>query len=232
MDYIFKPCDIYRLKLHPDKCKLFTTEVKFCGKIFTPKGIFQDPKKIKTLTNMPLPKNAGELQQYLCAMNWMRSSIPDFARISKPLRKKLELVAKGTTRKSKHLIKIPISMSEEDENHFRKLNDCVANTVMLSHPDQQAEYFLFTDASNEGWGSALFQIKEYDENQDIDKQKLEPLYFLSGSFEDAKHRWSLPEKEAYAIVESVQRLDYLLIRVKPFHIMTCLLYTSPSPRDS
>ena len=103
MEQIFQICDKYGLKLNPDKCELFTKKVKFCGKIFSSKGIEQDPERIKALTNMQLPTNAAELQQYLCALNWMRSHIPDFARISKPLRKLLEDATKGMCKKSSKL---------------------------------------------------------------------------------------------------------------------------------
>ena len=46
------------------------------------------------------------------------------------------------------------------------------------------------------------------------------LYFSNGSFTGSRHRWSMPEKEAFAIVYSVERLDFMLIRVKAFHVMT------------
>lgn len=220
MEYIFRTCDKYCLKLNPDKCNLYMRSVKFCGKIFCADGIAQDPERIKSLSTMPAPKTAAELQQYLCALNWMRSSIPDFSRISKSLRQVLEKASKGTSRKSRVLKRIPITLDDEAETNFKRLNECVANAVMLAHPSQEADYFLFTDASDDGWGSVLFQVKDYDEGKNIEEQNPEPLYFLSGSFTDARHRWSIPEKEAFAIVESVERLDFMLIRAKPFHIMT------------
>ena len=220
MEYIFRVCDKFRLKLNPDKCELFAKTIKFCGKIFSANGIEQDPERIKSLVELNPPTNAGELQQYLCAMNWMRNHIPDFARLCKPLRKILERASKGTSRKSKILRRIPVTFNAEELDQFKRLNDSVAKAVMLAHPSPEADFFLFTDASNDGWGSVLFQIKDYDAKKSIEEQNPEPLYFLSGSFTDAKHRWSIPEKEAYAIVESVERLDFMLIRAKPFYIMT------------
>lgn len=38
----------------------------------------------------------------------------------------------------------------------------------------------------------------------------EPLAFLSGAFNDAAASWSSPEKEAFAVLESMSRLDYLV----------------------
>ena len=157
MEFIFGICAKYLLKLNPDKCELFANSVKFCGKIFSANGIEQDPERIKSLVSMPTPNNAAELQQYLCALNWMRNHIPDFARLCKPLRRVLEKACKGTTRKSRVLKRVPITLSETDVEAFRELNESVAKTVMLAHPSQEKEFFLFTDASDDGWGSVLFQ---------------------------------------------------------------------------
>lgn len=220
IEYIFKTCHDFGLKLNPDKCELYTTKVKFCGKLFSASGIAQDPERVASITSMPTPRNAAELQQYLCALNWMRNHIPDFARLCKPLRRVLEQAAKGTTRKSKQLKGIPINLSDEDLQHYETLNKTVAKSALLAHPSQEADFFLFTDASDDGWGSVLFQVQDYKKGKPMEKQNPEPLSFLSGSFVDAQYRWSIPEKEAYAIVESVERLDYMLIRPKPFYIMT------------
>ena len=220
LDELFSVCAEYNLKLSPAKCELYQTKVKFCGKIISGAGTHQDPDRIKALLNMPPPKNAADLQQYLCALNWMRHYIPDFARHSKPLRKVLERHAAGTNRKTRTLKAIQLELDSESMQNFNRLNQAVAEAVTLAHPKSHAEFFLFTDASQEGWGSVLFQIEHYDPSKEISSQKCEPLYFLSGSFSGASHRWSIPEKEAFAIVESVERLDFILIRPKAFFIMT------------
>jgi hypothetical protein len=45
----------------------------------------------------------------------------------------------------------------------------------------------------------------------VEDQDHEPLVFLSGTFSGAPERWSIVE-EAYAIVETFRRVDYLLHR--------------------
>jgi hypothetical protein len=44
----------------------------------------------------------------------------------------------------------------------------------------------------------------------VDEQNHQPLAFLSGAFKSASLRRSTTEKEAYAIVASCKRQDYLL----------------------
>ena len=47
----------------------------------------------------------------------------------------------------------------------------------------------------------------------------EPLGFLSGSFRGSSANWSVPEKEGFAIVESMTRLDYLTLG-RMVHVFT------------
>jgi hypothetical protein len=54
----------------------------------------------------------------------------------------------------------------------------------------------------------------------VGEQDHQPLAFLSGAFKGASLRWSTTEKEAYAIVASCKRLDYLLQRPGGFTICT------------
>lgn len=77
-DYILQICEKFGLKLNAKKTIFFATEVKFCGKILSEKGVKHDPKRTDTLSTMAEPTTVGELQQFLCALNWMRASLPDF----------------------------------------------------------------------------------------------------------------------------------------------------------
>ena len=54
------------------------------------------------------------------------------------------------------------------------------------------------------------------------EQSPEPLApaFLSGVFNGPEKGWSIPEKEAYAVVAAVDKLDYLLLRQKGFVLLT------------
>ena len=77
---------------------------------------------------------------------------------------------------------------------------------------------LFTDASEYAWGAILTQIPEEDLVRPVHLQRHEPLNFLGGYFKASSFNWSILEKEAYALVESCVRLEYLLIRDKGFKI--------------
>ncbi|GMF42756.1 unnamed protein product [Phytophthora fragariaefolia] len=66
---LFALMNDFGLKLSASKSSLFQRSVKWCDKIIDGVGVRHDPKRVETLRKMPLPSNAGELQQFLCACN-------------------------------------------------------------------------------------------------------------------------------------------------------------------
>ena len=68
--------------------------------------------------------------------------------------------------------------------------------------DEDLPIFLHTDASDYGKGGYLFQL---------DKDgKEKPIAFMSKSLTRERLRWSVPEKEAYAIYYSFKKFEYLI----------------------
>ncbi len=103
---------------------------------------------------------------------------------------------------------------------FAKTKKALANMVTLAHPDPSKTFTLFPDASHRSWGSVLTQVEPASTDLPVAEQDHQPLAFLSGAFKGASLRWSTTEKEAYAIVASCKRLDYLLQRPGGFTICT------------
>jgi hypothetical protein len=54
----------------------------------------------------------------------------------------------------------------------------------------------------------------------MEEQDHQPLAFLSGEFKDAQLRWIVPEKEDFAIVDTVTEVDYLLLSHDEFSILS------------
>jgi hypothetical protein len=98
--------------------------------------------------------------------------------------------------------------------------EALANMITLALPDPTKTFTLFPDASHRSWGSVLTQIDPASAGLPASEQDHQPLAFLSGAFKGASLRWSTTEKEAYAIVASCKRLDYLLQRPGGFTICT------------
>ena len=75
--------------LSPEKYKLFTKRAKWCGRVISSDGITLDPRRIDGLLSMQRPETAGDLQQFLCAINWMRVGIPNYTQETQSLQELL-----------------------------------------------------------------------------------------------------------------------------------------------
>lgn len=75
----------FGLKLSANKSSLYQQSVQWCGRIINIDDVAHDPEWIDVLRSMPYPTTAGQLQQFICAANWMRESIVDYARAVEPL---------------------------------------------------------------------------------------------------------------------------------------------------
>jgi hypothetical protein len=221
---VFAKCAEFGLKLHPSKCSFFLVSAKWCGKMISAAGIAHCPERVAGLVALQAPQTAADLQQLLCAMNWMRQSLPNYNKLVAPLMALLEqacALSKG--RKKTQLVKIPLETAGWSNEHDVCLQQCkeaLTTIVPLAHPDDTKLLCLYTDASSDHWGAVLTQIDAQDLERSLHEQAHEPLAFLSGTFKGAESRWPTIEKEAYAVVESCKRLEYLLLRPKGFLIFT------------
>eukprot|EP00644_Phytophthora_capsici_P016908 jgi/Phyca11/125627/e_gw1.59.284.1 len=192
LERLFELLDFFGFKLSVTKSSLYEPQVKWCGKIITGNGVRHDPERIKALTNLPYPTNAAELQQFLCAANWMRESVVDFAPTAF---RRTKRVAPG----------IGLEFSEDERRAFDKLKDKLANSSSLAFPQPDATMCLITDA-DVGFGIIVTQ------------QQHELLVCVSGTFTGSKRNWSAIEKEAYPIIWACDQLSHLLLRPQGFRL--------------
>jgi hypothetical protein len=100
----FSKCAEVGLKVRAEKCDLFVREVKFCGRIIDGEGTRFDPSRIETLQQMKRPTKAGDLLQFNCATNWMRSSIPNYSQTMSPLQELMETVYKAKGKRTRRAV--------------------------------------------------------------------------------------------------------------------------------
>jgi hypothetical protein len=101
LNFFFKKCQKYGLKMHASKCVLFSSTVRYCGRLITKDGVRFDPKNMEALQIMQEPQNRADLVQYVAAINWMRSAIPNYSKRVAPLQEALAKVFEGKSRRTK-----------------------------------------------------------------------------------------------------------------------------------
>jgi len=182
-----------------------------------------DPSRPESLLRISSPKTAADLQQFVCAANWMRCCIPEFNKVTAVLSEVLEEAYLHAGKRTKRAIaKLSLrehtSWNTAHEKAFQDVKNALYNAATLAHPDPQKLLFIFTDASETHWAGVLTQIPPEDRDLPFDDQRHGALSFLSGSFKGSSSRWSTPEKEAFAFFESISRLDYMILRPEGFHL--------------
>ncbi len=81
----------------------------------------------------------------------------------------------------------------------------------LPHPKRPTTAMcLCTDASNTLWAAILTQVPAKESRKAIQNQSHQPLCFLSGALNGSSANCSVPEKEGFAVIEAMCRLDYLV----------------------
>ena len=94
---------------------------------------------------------------------------------------------------------------------FDAIKTQLTASVKLAYPKQDLHLCLFTDASDTHWAATSTQVGTQDRQKHINEQSHEPLCFLSGDFSGSSTNWFVPEKEGYAVVEAMSKLDYIVM---------------------
>lgn len=217
-------CVSFNWKLHPAKCILFTTSVRWCGRIISADGIRHDPARLDTLLDMERPSWGGQLQQFLCAMQWLRSSIPQFQDLVAPLHDFLEKVYKHVGKRTKRAVARvsldQIGWSVARTHAFEACKKAIADRVTLAHRDDTKRLCIYTDASDTHWSGIVTQVPLSDTSLSHLEQAHDPLAFHSGRFSETQLGWSTLEKEAYAVLASVERSHWLAACPAGFDLFT------------
>lgn len=200
--------EVEKFKVNPRKSCFFTREVKFCGRIISADGIRLGPRNFEELLNMKAPRTGDELQQLICVTKWMRTAIPDYARLIEPLHQLLEQACRTAGKRTKKVLqRVKLDRTNENDKTFQAVKKQLAKSTTLSLPKDGYRMCLFSDASDTHWAGVRTQFPDSELEKELEKQSHDPLCFLLGSFHGSSSRWSVPEKEGYAIVESLCRLD-------------------------
>jgi transposase InsO family protein len=200
VEEVFKRLKKHLLVANPKKLVLGLMEVEFVGHILNETGVTFSRERIDKVLAIKEPVYAKELKTFLGVVGYFHTHIRDYATISKPLHRMLV-----SYNRSKKLI-----WSDESRKAFESLKKAVNECPTLFFLSDDGEIFLHTDASDYGLGGYCFQIIN-----GIEK----PVAFVSKMLSDSEIRWTTTEKEAYAIVYCLKKLEYLL-RDRTFTLRT------------
>jgi RNase H-like domain found in reverse transcriptase len=135
--------------------------VRYCGRLITKDGVRFDPKNIDALQTMQEPQNGADLVQYVGAVNWMRSAIPNYSKRVAPLQAALAKVFEGKSRRTKKAaaaVSLLHLWAPEKQAAFKDLQAAIMDSMTLNFPDPDKKICVLTDASDRFYAGLVTQI--------------------------------------------------------------------------
>jgi RNase H-like domain found in reverse transcriptase len=153
----------------------------------------------------------------------MRSAIPNCSKRVTPLQAALAKVFEGKSRrtqKSAAAVSLLHLWGPEEQAAFKDLQAAIMESMTLALPDPDKRICVLTDVLDRFYAGLVTQIDEEQLDLPMEEQDHQPLAFLSCEFKSAQLRWIVPEKEGFAIVDTVTKVDYLLLSHDEFSILS------------
>ena len=199
------------LKLKPEKCSLMQRSVSFLGHVVSGEGIATDPKKIETVMEWPVPNSVKEVRSFLGLTGYYRRFVKGYASIAAPLH---ALTKKGRV----------FEWTEETQDAFETLRKALTTPPILAMPDDNGEFVLDTDASDQSIGAVLSQVQGGTEKV---------IAYASRSLDKREINYCITRKELLAIIFSLKYFKQYLMgrhfKVRTDHAPLTWLRRTPDP---
>ncbi len=182
-------------------------ETNYLGFIINESGIKPDQKKVEAIRSLPIPTCVREVRSFIGMCSYYRRFIPNFSKIAEPII--------ALTKKYAHYKWTP-----EHQKVFEYLKESLSVVPLLSYPDPNKPYTLYTDSSDTCIGACLTQECDDVEGNLPNVPNEKPIYNLSHKLSPTQKKWSTVEKTLRNPF-SLQKLDYYLhnaqLTIKPDH---------------
>ena len=133
------------------------SSLEYLGHIVSGEGVKLTDTRVRAVLEMPAPATETALRRFLGMANSFRTHIQNYSTLVRPL---TALLGKNK----------PYEWSESCAQAFEKMRKAIADHAQLMWIDYSLPLVLRTDASQEGVGAVLLQVKDGVEH---------PVVFLS-----------------------------------------------------
>ena len=183
-----------KIFLKPNKCKFGMPKVDYCGKEISENGLRMSTKKIAKVLDFPKPLTAGQMKQFVGLVNYFHDFVTHHSQIMKPLHNMIQNHQNKT--KGRTLI-----WSKEGEEAFHQIIKEIEKGHTMFFPREDCSIILMTDACDFGIGGYCYQLVD---------NKEQTVALVSKALNDTQYKWSILQKEAYAIFYCLKQLQAIL----------------------
>jgi hypothetical protein len=189
LEQVFSILANTKLKIKPTKCAFGAQQIEFLGLKVDRQGITTTKAKIDAILESPQPTNVKQLRTFLGCASYYRQFCPGFAFTVQPLQ---ALLKKG----------VKFTWSPACESAFQAIKTLLTSAPVLRHYDFARPAHLSTDASTQAIGAVLEQTDE--------EGRKHPIAYFSKTLSPSQSRWSVSERELFAIVAALQHFRLYL----------------------
>ena len=175
------------MTLNKAECSFDWKSLRFYGFVFSATGISPDPAKVKAIHEAPSPQSTSAVRSFLGMVNYCAKVIPRFSDLTMPLP---VLTKKNTAFKWIYL----------HEKAFSEIKKALTSDIVMSYFDKKSNTEVITDTSQYGLSVILFQIHPHTGHRKV-------ISYISRSLTEVEQRYSQTEREALAIVCSIERFN-------------------------
>ena len=173
---LFERLSTADLKLKEVKCNFLKKHIQYLGHIVSGEGITPLPEKHNSVQKMLPPKTPKEVKQFLGLIGYYRKFVPRFLDLARPLN---ALMKKN----------VEFEWTLMCQESFKLLKTSLMTDPMLTYPDPNLPYVLFTDASKYAWACVLTQEKTHM-LEGKETKLLHPITYMSGLFRGSQLNWA------------------------------------------
>ena len=185
---IFDRLRKFGLKLKMSKCEFMKPKINYLGFMVGREGLEVDPNKVEVIQKMAPPTDVRGIRSFIGCVSWYRRFCPKFSEIATPL---IALTKKHAR----------FTWTKACQDSFEQLKTMMTEAPILAYPDPSREYILYTDASDQCVGALLAQ--ESDDGEKV-------IHYLSHKLSDSQKKWPTIQKEGFAIVYALEKLNHYL----------------------
>jgi len=183
------------LRLKPAKCAFAQKKIDYLGFTLSAEGVYPNSAKVVAVQNFPRPTDAKSVRRFLGIVNFYRKHVKDMAAIARPLT--------ALTRKDKQTGKFVLfEWTSQCEEAFCRLKSLLTTAPILHHPDLTKSFFLWTDASEVGFGAVLEQQED---------GKRYPIAYASRQTNESERKYCPTELEVAALLFGVEHFEVYLL---------------------
>jgi hypothetical protein len=172
------------MQVNVAKCKWFEHSVTYLGFIISREGIQPQPAKIQGILHMKRPTTQKQVRRFVGMVNFYRDLYPKRAELLAPLTSLC-----GQNKK--------FVWTDEHDVAFNKVKTQLAQDAILTYPQFDKPFTVYTDASDKQIGGVVTQDNK-------------PLGYFSRKLTDTQRRYPVTEQELLAITETLKYFKHML----------------------